>query len=106
MKKIILLLGMLLLTNSVSMAACEYNCVEPYNMNSGFRTFLSGVSGLNFMTEKAAQRLLKREISKVAKNDFLEVKLDSYSSKDLKNGIFKSLSVSGRNVLKIKGLII
>lgn len=98
MKKIILLLGMLLLTNSVSMAACEYNCVEPYNMNSGFRTFLSGVSGLNFMTEKAAQRLLKREISKVAKNDFLEVKLDSYSSKDLKNGIFKSLSVSGRNV--------
>ena len=98
MKKLILLLGMLLLTNSVSMAACEYNCVEPYNMNSGFRTFLSGVSGLNFMTEKAAQRLLKREISKVAKNDFLEVKLDSYSSKDLKNGIFKSLSVSGRNV--------
>ncbi len=98
MKKIILLLGMLLLTNSVSMAACEYNCVEPYNMNSGFRTFWSGVSGLNFATEKAAQKILEREISKVAKNDFLDVKLDSYSAKDLKNGKFKSLSVTGKNV--------
>ena len=89
MKKIILLLGMLLLANTASLAACDYECVAPYNMNTKFRTFLSSVSGLNFTSEKAAQKILKREISKVAPSDTLKVKLDSYSSKDLKNGIFK-----------------
>ena len=98
MKKIILLLGMLLLANTASLAACDYECVAPYNMNTKFRTFLSSVSGLNFTSEKAAQKILKREISKVAPSDTLKVKLDSYSSKDLKNGIFKSLSLKAENM--------
>ena len=67
-------------------------------MNTKFRTFLSSVSGLNFTSEKAAQKILKREISKVAPSDTLKVKLDSYSSKDLKNGIFKSLSLKAENM--------
>lgn len=98
MKKIILLLEMLLLANTASLAACDYECVAPYNMNTKFRTFLSSVSGLNFTSEKAAQKILKREISKVAPSDTLKVKLDSYSSKDLKNGIFKSLSLKAENM--------
>lgn len=98
MKKIILLLGMLLLANTASLAACDYECVAPYNMNTKFRTFLSSVSGLNFTSEKAAQKILKREISKVAPSDTLKVRLDSYSSKDLKNGIFKSLSLKAENM--------
>ncbi len=98
MKKIILLLGMLLLANTASLAACDYECVAPYDMNTKFRTFLSSVSGLNFTSEKAAQKILKREISKVAPSDTLKVKLDSYSSKDLKNGIFKSLSLKAENM--------
>lgn len=98
MKKIILLLGILLAANTSAFAGCEYNCVEPYNMNTKFRTVMSGVSGLNLTSEKAAQRILKREISKVAENDLLKVKLESYSAKDLKNGIFKSLSVKGENI--------
>ena len=89
---------MLLLANTASLAACDYECVAPYNMNTKFRTFLSSVSGLNFTSEKAAQKILKREISKVAPSDTLKVKLDSYSSKDLKNGIFKSLSLKAENM--------
>lgn len=98
MRKIILLLGMMFIANTASFANCEYNCVEPYNMNTKFRTVMSNVAGLNLTSEKAAQRILKREISKVAENDHLKVKLDSYSSKDLKNGIFKSLSIKGENI--------
>lgn len=98
MKKIILLLGMLLVANTASFAACEYECVAPYNMNSKFRTFMSSVSGMNFTSEKAAQSILRKEISKAAPSENLKVKLESYSSKDLKNGIFKSLSVNGQNV--------
>ena len=98
MRKIILLLGMLLLTNTATFAACDYQCVAPYDMNTKFKTFMSTVSGINFMTEKAGQRLIKKEFSKVAPNDNIKVKLDSYSSRDLKNGIFKSLSLKAENV--------
>lgn len=97
MKKFILLLGTLLIANTVSYGACEYKCVEPYDMNSSFRTFMSSASGLNFTSEKIAQKILKREIKKSATADNLKVKLESYSSKDLKNGIFKSMSIKGTN---------
>ena len=49
MKKIILLAGLFLaMQASTAFAACEYKCVEPYDMNSGFRTFISGVFRLEF----------------------------------------------------------
>lgn len=98
MKKIFLLLGMLLIANSSAMANCEYKCVAPYNMNNKFRTFVGAVSGVNFSAEKVGQKIIKKAFTKTASNDNLKVKLDSYSAKDLKNGIFKSLSIKGENV--------
>lgn len=99
MKKIILLMGLFLVMQATSaFAACEYKCVEPYDVNSGFRTFMSVVSGLNFASEKTTQIILKKALSKTIDGDNLKVKLDSYSSKDLKNGIFKSLYIQGDNV--------
>lgn len=98
MRKITLLLGALLLVNTSAIAACDYQCVEPYNMNSKFRTFAGAATGLNFVTEKATQAVLKKAISKTITGDVLKVKLDSYSSKDLKNGIFKGMTLHGENV--------
>lgn len=98
MKKIVLLLGMLLIANSSTMANCEYKCVAPYNMNNKFRTFVGAVSGVNLSAEKVGQKIIKKAFTKTASNDNLKVKLDSYSAKDLKNGIFKSLSIKGENV--------
>lgn len=98
MKKIFLLLGMLLIANSSAMANCEYKCVAPYNMNNKFRTFVGAVSGVNLSAEKVGQKIIKKAFTKTASNDNLKVKLDSYSAKDLKNGIFKSLSIKGENV--------
>ena len=98
MKKIVLLLGMLLIAYTSAMATCKYNCVAPYDMNNKFRSFVGAVSGVNFTAEKVGQKVVKKAFNKVATNDDLKVKLDSYSAKDLKNGIFKSLSVEGQNV--------
>ena len=98
MKKIVLLLGMLLIANTSAMATCKYNFVAPYDMNNKFRSFVGAVSGVNFTAEKVGQKVVKKAFNKVATNDDLKVKLDSYSAKDLKNGIFKSLSVEGQNV--------
>ena len=92
MKKIILLLGVLLLANTSAMAECSYQCVAPYNMNSKLRTVTGAVTGVNFVSEKVAQSVLKKAISKTLTGEEVKVNLDSYSSKDLKNGIFKSLT--------------
>ncbi len=103
MKKIILLLGFLLIANCSAFANCEYTCVEPYDMNNKFMSVMSSITGANFLTEKVAQSLLKKEFAKVIKGDDLKVSIDSYSSKDLKNGIFKSASVKGTK-LNVEGV--
>ncbi len=100
MKKIILLLGLILLSSAVSFAAdCEYTCVEPYDMNNKFSSFFSSITGLNFTRTKISESVLKKSVSKIAQGDKdLKVDLQSYSAKDLSNGIFKSLSISGKDV--------
>lgn len=99
MKKIGLMLMVLLLGNAATFASCEYECVAPYNMNNKFRTFVGAVSGVNSIAELQLQSIIKKEILKLGSADKIDVDFDSYSAKDLKNGIFKSLKVSGENVL-------
>lgn len=98
MKKLLLVFCLLLAVNSCSYAACEYECTAPYDMNNKFKAFLSVTSGTNFVTEKAAEKAIKKSFSKTAPNENLKVKLDSYSAKDLKNGIFKSINISGDSI--------
>lgn len=100
MKKYILLVGILLAVNSSALASCSsYSCVSPYDMNTKFRTVVGAVSGINSITEKSAETLLKKEAKKYVKSDNLKIDIDSYSSKDLKNGIFKSAYAKGENVV-------
>jgi hypothetical protein len=99
MKKIILLLGLLLLTSNVTFAQCDYECVAPYNMNNKFRAVLSNVVGANALTEMKLESILKKEVLKIAFADELKINIDSYSPKDLKNGIFKGMHVKGKNVV-------
>ena len=99
MKKIILLLGILFVASTTAQAACDYNCVAPYDLNGKFRTFVGAVSGVNTIVENVAEGMLTKEVFKVASADDLKVDLKSRSAKDLKNGIFKSFELSGKNVL-------
>ncbi len=98
MKKIVLLLGLLLVGNIAAQAACEYECVVPYNMNNKFRTIMSAATGFNSLTEMKVESLLKKEVLKTTSSDNLKIDLQSYSPRDLKNGIFKSMHASGTDV--------
>lgn len=103
MKKIILLVGLLVASNSVVFADCDYQCVAPYNMNNKFRTVMGAVTGVNSITEKKVESILKKEVLKIGSAEELKIDLDSFSPKDLKNGIFKSMHAHGKN-LEINGI--
>jgi len=98
MKKLILTLCMIFFTASqVSALNCIYNCVEPYDLSHGVSRFMSAVTGSNLMAEKIAKVILRREIMKNTEGKF-SVKVDSYSVKDLKKGIFKSVKIKGKDI--------
>ncbi len=99
MKKIILLLGILFVASTTAQAACEYNCVEPYNMNNKFFTFVSAVTGYNSIVENSVESAITKEVLKIASADDMKFDLDSRSPGDLRNGIFKGLSLSAKNLL-------
>ncbi len=99
MKKIILLLGLLLVANSTAFADCDYECVAPYNMNTKFRTIMSAATGANSITEKKVESILEKEVLKIGSAEELKIDLDSFSPRDLKNGIFKSMELTAKDVV-------
>ncbi len=99
MKKIILLLGLLLVAGNSAFAKCEYECVAPYNLNNKFRAVVSNITGANAIVENRLESILKKEVLKIASADKLKINIDSYSPKDLKNGIFKGMTANGENVV-------
>lgn len=99
MKKFILLLGIMMSMSSAAFAECNYECVAPYNLNNKARAVVSTVTGANWFIKNRLESILKKEVLKIASADNLKIKIDSYSPKDLKNGIFKSMEVKGDNVV-------
>ncbi len=98
MKRIVLLFGIMIFTASGCFASnCGYNCVKPYDLSNGFSRFMSHATGSNLLAEQVAKVLLKKEVAKNIDGK-LKVKVDSYSVKDLKKGIFKSISIQGDNL--------
>ena len=107
MKRLFLILGLVLMLGSTScFAECNYTCVFPYDMNNKFSTFISKISGLNYARTQLSEIVLKKAIAKsVESHKKLKVDLNSYSAKDLANGIFKSMEISGHDVV-IDGIYI
>lgn len=100
MKKILLVLfGLIISANMSAFATCDYKCVAPYDMNSKFRKVIGAATGVNAITEKALEKVLKKEILKIGSAENLKVGIESYSSKDLKNGIFKSAQIDAENAV-------
>ncbi|MBR1425032.1 hypothetical protein IJ579_05675 [bacterium] len=97
MKKILLLMIVVVMNACGAFAQTGYVCVEPYDLNNKFMSALSTISGVNFASEIVAQNIMKKEFAKIGKGEDLKYHIDSYSSKDLKNGIFKSMSLTGKN---------
>ena len=99
MKKIVVSMLTALIVSSAAYAECGYECVAPYDMNSKFRTVTAAVTGMNSITENRVEAAFKKEILKIVSAEELKVDIDSYSPRDLKNGIFKSMSLNGKNIV-------
>lgn len=84
--------------------ADEYRCPNTYIVNSGLSKFISNASGSNFLYTKLLEQTLEKQAKKQFSGHF-DVKLKSFSKKDLKEGKFKSLSATGENI-KVDGISI
>lgn len=94
----ILGLGFLIGMNSAQ-ASCEsYVCPQNFELTSSTSRFFSHVTGQNFLAEKIGESAIKKAIKKDTQGDF-KVKLGSYSARDLKSGKFKSLEISGKDII-------
>lgn len=104
MKKVFLILCLIVMTSTEAFAGCAYVdkcCPKAYDVSSKAGQSLSKFTGTTFIAEKIAQAIIKKELKKATKEKF-KVKMTSYSAKDLLNGRFKSLTITGKN-LEIDG---
>lgn len=99
MKKLMLALGILILSANVTFADClTFQCPTNPQLSNGFARALSNATGSNFVAEKAAQSIIKSQIKKEAKGSF-DVKVNSFSVPDLKAGRFKSVEITGKDIV-------
>lgn len=93
MKKFLVLL--LIFCAQVTFA--EELCPTTYELTSGWGKFASRASGSNFIHTTILERYLEKQISKKLGGNF-DVKIDSFSTPDLKDGKFRSLQAVGENL--------
>ncbi len=70
---------------------------EPYNLSNSVNRGFQLITGINFLASRVAQKLIKENIMSIAAGD-INVKVNSFSATDSKNGKFKSISVNGENI--------
>ena len=97
MKKFLIFLAFALFSINSANAYSDYNCVAPYDLSNGAYRFMSTVTGSKFLGEQVAESIIKKEFSKNLKGK-LKVNVTSYSIKDLKKGLFKSISIKGKDI--------
>lgn len=96
MRKLLLLLMLFVCTGQVCIASNIY-CPNGYDLTSGWRRTLSKISGSNFIHKTILEYYLEKQIASYIQGDF-DIKIDSFSTADLKDGKFKSLSATGENI--------
>ncbi len=105
MKKFSLILILIIFCSVQTRAACDYSkmCApEPYDLSSKACRITSRTTGMTFLAEKIVQFIIKKELKKATKERF-KAEIKSYSAKDLLQGRFKSLKISGKN-LEMEGV--
>ena len=97
MKKILVILGVLLMTSGMGQAfTCDdFRCpANPYDGSFSF----SNLTGVNFLAERIGNTLIKKAILKDSKGKY-KVNLQSYNTTALKRGEFKSLEINGTDTV-------
>lgn len=72
-------------------------CPTTYELTSGWTKFASRASGSNFIHTTILEHYLEKQISKQLPGKF-DIKIDSFSTPDLKEGKFKSVKATGENI--------
>lgn len=102
MKKLVIFLGLILITANSAFADCPYctKCVTPQkkHLSLGITRFFSTATGITFASEKAAEGIIRKELKKETGAKF-DVHLKAYSATDLLKGRFKSLDITGKNII-------
>ncbi|MBO8430212.1 hypothetical protein IAC76_02380 [Spirochaetes bacterium] len=101
MRKFLIALSVIILCGCSVNAQCNYSdlkCPQNYKTANGFAKFMGSVTGANFIARKAGESIIKKSIKNDAEGDF-DVKLESFSAADLAAGRFKSLSITGKNIV-------
>ncbi len=100
MKKLVIFLSLFCLTMSACYADCpkDWCCsAQSYSTSSSVSKFFQTATGLNFLSRNLAEAIIKSEIKKSTKEKF-DVHMETYSTKDLLDGKFKALRISGKNL--------
>ena len=99
MKKFLTVVGiMVMLSSSVNAACTTFQCPTDYKISGGASTFFGTVSGSNFVARKTAESIIKKSIQKEAQGDF-DVRMEIFGTGDLLDGKFKSLSITGTDIV-------
>lgn len=99
MKKFLLVLGLVIFISTPVFAVCDYSqmCAQPYDLSSKGARVTSNITGMTFLADRIADFIIKGQLKKATKEKF-KVDMQSFSVSDLKNGRFKSLKISGKNL--------
>ncbi len=93
-----LLIGGMLAASIPAYASNGYTCSAPYDLSSKASGFMTKVTGVNLLSEKAAEKILISQIKKNAEGKF-KAEVDSFSVSDLTAGRFKGMRIHGENVV-------
>ena len=97
MRKIILTLFILAVSVNLAHSTEIYSCpMEPERVNGSVGRFFSAVTGTNYLVSQIAEGMFEKELKKQTASKF-KVKIDSYGTKTLTNGKFKSLKITSKN---------
>ena len=103
MNKFLTLFLSIVLVSNVAFAQ-DYACPNTYVLNPRVSRFISKSSGSNFIHTKILEHVLERQAKREFDGDF-DVEIKSFGGKDLKEGKFKSLNATGKNI-KIDNFLI
>ncbi len=98
-RKIYALIVVLVMSSSIAFAGdLTTYCAQSYDMSKGGTKFITAITGMNFLSRAIANSVVKNELKKTTGAKGFKVKMNSFSAKDLVDGRFKGLNISGKNL--------
>lgn len=98
-RKIYALIVVLVMSSSIAFAGdLTTYCAQSYDMSKGGTKFITAITGMNFLSRTIANSVVKNELKKSTGAKGFKVKMNSFSAKDLVDGRFKGLNISGKNL--------